>query len=296
MYYIDLGSSTIKVYQYSNKKLELMEEKSILFKDYYTKEHGINEDCYANLLDYFRKLSYKNIMNKGNCKIYATGIWREIPVLQAQTLKVDFSNINLNFNIISEEEENFYFQKAMQGIYNRKKVLMVNMGGKTTELVLVDKGNITGKNNLKIGVADILEKFPMINDIEKCPKAEEIMDYGLKILENEKLDYDPDCAVFTGGELRFQKLLKYNLVPNDIFWDDIHQYMVSYDDLSKKNEEILYHVSIDELYNLMPNNPVWMSGAKAGAFLGQIIFHKTHSNIIVPSDLNIMHGIVKLEG
>lgn len=274
MYYIDLGSSTIKAYRYENKKLEMIEEKSILFKNYYDEKIGIQKDCYMDLIEYFRKLSFQYVMNNQNTKIIATGIWRKIPEKQKELLKDEFESINLNLNIISHEEEGFLFGKAMQGIYNRKKILMVNMGGKTTELILIEKGNIKNKNNINIGVADILNKFPTINDVENCPKIEEVMKYGLKLLEKDEIYYEPDCAIFTGGELRFQKLLKYKLIPNTIFQDNIHEYMVSYKDLEEKNKEILSYITIEELYRLMPNNPGWMDGAKAGALLRTDYFSK----------------------
>ena len=42
-YYIDLGSSTIKVYRYE-KELELIEEHSIYFKNGFDAEKGISEE------------------------------------------------------------------------------------------------------------------------------------------------------------------------------------------------------------------------------------------------------------
>ena len=42
-YYIDLGSSTIKVYCYE-RKLKLLEEHSIYFKNYFDPDKGISEN------------------------------------------------------------------------------------------------------------------------------------------------------------------------------------------------------------------------------------------------------------
>lgn len=46
-YYIDLGSSTIKVYKYE-EKLELLEEHSIYFKNNFSSEEGISEEKKKN--------------------------------------------------------------------------------------------------------------------------------------------------------------------------------------------------------------------------------------------------------
>lgn len=56
---------------------------------------------------------------------------------------------------------------------------------------------------------------------------------------------------------------------------------------------MLYNITLEELYRLMPQNPKWMDGAKAGIVLGQAIFKKARIKYIIPSDLNLIHGVVK---
>lgn len=294
-YYIDLGSSTIKTYKSEKETPILIEENSILFKNYFSEETGISRKNYRELMLYMREIKEKYNLNIDNCKIYATGIWRKIPKEQYEELRADFYEINLKFNIISQEEETNYFEKAMQGIYDSKKVLMVNMGGKTTELIVYDKGNLTIRKNLQIGITEILNNFPNINDKDNNLKVEDILNYALEIIKNEQIDFKCDCGIFTGGELRFQKLVKYNLVPNSIFNDGIHEYMVSYKDLAKKNKDLIENISLEDLYLLMPTNKKWMDSAKAGSILAQAIFEKANVTYIIPSDLNIINGIIKEE-
>ena len=54
-YYIDLGSSTIKVYCYKNE-LELLEEHSIYFKNDFDAEKGISKNNLEELCDYFKEI------------------------------------------------------------------------------------------------------------------------------------------------------------------------------------------------------------------------------------------------
>lgn len=294
-YYIDLGSSTIKTYQSKKEIPTLIEENSIYFKEYFIEEEGVSRKNYRLLMIYMKELASKYGLNQENCKIYATGIWRNISREQYEMLRADFRELGLVFHVISQEEETFYFEKAMQGIYDSKKVLMVNMGGKTTELIVYNKGNVVTKKNLQIGVTEILNNFPTINEEGNNLKIEEVLDYALKILQKEEIDFECDCGIFTGGELRFQKLVKYNLKPNAIFHDGVHEYMISYGDFAKKNKELLEKMSLSELYLLMPRNKKWMEGAKAGAILAQAIFKKANIKYIIPSDLNIINGILKEE-
>ncbi len=294
-YYIDLGSNVIKIYECENEKISLIEEKDILFQENFDEEEGISRKKYRELMLYLKQLIDNYKLNKENCNIYATGIWRKIPNEQFETLKADFNDKGLKFNIISKDEEKFYFEKAVQGIYDSKKILMVNIGSKQTELLVYDKANIVNRKTLNIGVTEIVNNFPTINEKSNDLKKEDIINYALEVINEENIDFSCDCGVFTGGELRFQKLVKYNLVPNAIFNDNIHEYMISFKDFGKKNKELLNKISLQELYILMQNNKSWLEGSKAAAILAEAIFKKANVEYIIPSDLNIINGIAKQE-
>lgn len=292
-YYIDLGSNVIKIYASEEKKLSLVEEKDIFFQENFDEEEGISRKKYRELMQYMKQLIDNYKLNKENCNIYATGIWRKIPNEQFETLKADFNDKGLKFNIISKDEEKFYFEKAVQGIYDSKRILMVNIGSKQTELLVYDKANIVNRKTLNIGVTEIVNNFPTINEKSNDLKKEDIINYVLEVINKEKIDFSCNCGVFTGGELRFQKLVKYNLVPNAMFNDNIHEYMISFKDFEKKNKELLNKISLQDLYLLMPNNKSWLEGSKAAAILAEAIFKKVNIEYIIPSDLNIINGIAK---
>lgn len=292
-YYFDIGSSTIKLYKYITK-LEQIKEKSIMFKKNYT-EIGVNNDHIKEMMDFIEFVKKEYNLNKKNTKIYATGIWRNIPDKQLKQIENKFKELRLIFNVISHEQENNYFEKAMYGDYNNKKVMMVNMGGKTTELVIFSNNKVEKKINLDIGVGDINETFPKINEINSNLKQEEIINYIMNKLEAINIDFNCEIAIHTGGELRFQKLVRYNLQTNKFFNDGIHKLYVTYEDFDKKNKELLYNTKLEELYKLLPENPKWMDGAKAAIMLGQAIFKKANIKYIIPSDLNLIHGVIKEE-
>jgi exopolyphosphatase/pppGpp-phosphohydrolase len=290
-FYFDIGSSTIKLYEFKDE-LEQIEEKSIMFKKNFS-EQGVSQENLKGLIDFIKFVKEKYNLNSENTEIFATGIWRKIPDTQSLEIKNKFKELDLNFNVISHEQENDYFEKAMYGNYNNKRVMMVNMGGKTTELVIFANNKVENKINLNVGVADVLTKFPNINDLNSNIKQEEIIDYIIDLLKDEKINTDCEIAIHTGGELRFQKLVKYNLQENKFFDDGIHKLYVTYEDFDKKNKELLYQTSLDELHSLMPQNPSWMDGAKAGIMLGQALFQKAKIKYIIPSDLNLIHGVIK---
>lgn len=289
MYYFDIGSSTIKLYEYK-KELSLIEEKSIMFKRGFS-EDGIQEENIEKMMVFIKEVKEKYNLDKNNTEIYATGIWRKIPNEQLANIEARFNELDLEFNVISHDKENYYFEKAMQGTYNNR-VMMVNMGGKTTELVIFDNDTVENRVNLTVGVSDVFDKYPNINELDSGISKEEVINY-LENLISEDINFNCDIAIHTGGELRFQKLVKYNLQPNKFFDDGIHKVYVTYEDFDKKNEELLNKTTLDELRSLMPTNPDWMNGAKAGIMLGEAIFRKANIKNIIPSDLNLINGVIK---
>lgn len=291
-FYIDLGSSTIKVYEYTTE-LNLLEEHSIYFKNGFSSEDGISKGNETELINYFQELKSKYKMEYHNTHIFVTGIFRELSNLKKHYMVKLFNDkLDLHFNIISHGIENYYLGKAMEHDYNNKKVMIINMGGKTTELVTFDKGSITARENLKIGVADLLNGFPQVNEEISACSVEEINEFVKNKLKDISFDNDYDCAIFTGGEERFEKLTNFNLVPNTLFQDGIHKYMLSLEDYIEGTKRVFDTITLSELYKLMPGNPKWMDGARAGAIIPLAIFELANIKTIIPSDLNLINGVI----
>ncbi len=291
-YYIDLGSSTIKVYCYEDE-LKLIEEHSIYFKNDFDAEKGISESNLKEQCDYFEKIKSKYDLKYYNTSIFVTGIFRSlIPERKQDLVKLFNDKFDLHFNIISHGIENYYLGKAMENDYNNKKVLIINMGGKTTELVTFIGTKITDTKNLNIGVADLLNNFNKVNEKYSGNTVEEMERFVAERLSDIELDKDYDCAIFTGGEERFELLTGFNLVDNTLFNDNIHKYMLSLEDYIKGTEKVFNNISLEELYDLMPSNPKWMDGARSGAIIPLVLFRMANVDWIIPSDLNLINGVI----
>ena len=291
-YYIDLGSSTIKVYYYE-KELKLLEEHSIYFKNDFDAEKGISESNLKELCNYFEEIKNKYGLKYYNTNIFVTGIFRNlIQVRKQELVKLFNDKFDLHFNIISHGIENYYLGKAMENDYNDKKVLIINMGGKTTELVTYVGTKITDTMNLNLGVADLLNNFSEVNNQYSGNTVEEMENFVAEKLSTIELSKDYDCAIFTGGEERFELLTGFNLVENTLFNDNIHKYMVSLKDYIKGTKKVFNDISLEELYNLMPSNPKWMDGARSGAIIPLVLFKMTNVKWIIPSDLNLINGVI----
>ena len=65
------------------------------------------------------------------------------------------------------------------------------------------------------------------------------------------------------------------------------------DGFTAGTRRIFFDMTMDDLRALMPQNPNWMSGARPGAVFPMAIFNLCNINIIVPSDLNLINGVIK---
>lgn len=273
--------------------MKLLEENSIYFKNDFDSEKGISDYNLKELCDYFESIKSKYDLKYYNTDIFVTGIFRNLNLDRKQDMVKLFNDkFDLHFNIISHGIENYYLGKAMQNDYNGKKVLIINMGGKTTELVTFVGKDITSTENINIGVADLLNNFDMVNEKYSGNSVSEMEKFVFDKLSDLKLDSDYDCAIFTGGEESFELLTGFNLVSNTLFDDGIHKYMLTLEDYISGTEKVFNDISIEELHNLMPSNPKWMDGARSGAIIPLVLFRKANVKWIIPSDLNLINGVI----
>lgn len=291
---IDIGSSTVKVYNRVEKRVFLIEQKTFDFKDDFN-ESGLSQKNKLELFDFFSYLIKTYSMTNKNTKIYATGIFRDIKT-KGEFIEEFFDNTGLLFNIISHDLEAFYLEKAWvnKNCENLSKMMVINIGGKTTELLFYENGKIIDEpQKLALGVGTILKKYPKINNTYSAYPlsliVEEILEDIKTLLPKNNNIYE--AAIYTGGELTYMKCAEYPLVANTIFDDNLHPYMLSTSEYFKRNNTIFSEVSMLNLKKMMPQNPEWMGGARACSALAQAILQYYNVNTVVPSDSNLIDGV-----
>jgi len=289
---IDVGSSTVKVYKYSDR-LNLILQRSLFFKEGFDPEGGISQ---KNKKELFELLEAVKEQNKNTpIKIYATGIFRKLaPESKVNFIDEVFLRTGLYFNIIDQDLESFYLEMALVGKCNLKEpLLLINIGGGSTELVVMYGKESIEKINLDFGVSKILSDFPGINNEVSNIKLEKIVEYVKSYLP--PLKNRPRIAFYTGGELTYMKLAKYPLYKNNLFEDEDHPFIINFEDFREKNKEIFEKITLKNLENLMPENPKWMYGARACSAIAQAICEKYNIEKIIPSDSNIINGVIRQE-
>lgn len=288
---IDVGSSSVKVYRIENGRAELLLVKSILFKDGFDPERGVKEENKKELFELA-----EGAKTYGHpVKVIATAQFRKLsPEARENFVDEFFKTTDLHFEIISHELEILYLEKALVGKADvDEPMLLINIGGGSTELIVMRRMETVEKVNLDLGVGTVLNRFEKLNDGYSGHTVEDVMFFVKERLPEirNKTRY----AVYTGGELSYMELVGYNLVANDLFKDGNHPKKISLQDFSRKNLEVFNSMTFKELENKMPENPKWMHGARACSALAQAIFEKYDVEFIIPSDSNIINGYVREE-
>jgi len=172
-------------------------------------------------------------------------------------------------------------------------VLLINIGGGSTELVVMYGKEAVERKNIDLGVGLINTKFPQINEKTSEISLQEVINSIKESLPG--LSNKVKVAFYTGGELNYMRLAGYALKPNRLFKDDDHPSSISVVDFSKRNKEIFEKVSLEELEALMPDNPKWMHGARGCSAIAQAICQRYQIQTIIPSNSNIINGVVRQE-
>ncbi len=292
---IDVGSSTLKIYEsYINGTQKLVIIRSISFKQDFSPEKGISEINKKELFELLSevKSKYKNIP----IKLYATALWRQLLQNVRQKLIDEISErTGLFLNIINHDLEGFHLQVALTGKYNDAKnpVLLVNIGGGSTELVVMYGKEAVETKNIELGVGTILTEFKDINKSVSGEKLEDITKFVSDKLP--QLENKVKTAFYSGGELNYMQLAGYKLTKNNLFKDKDHPSILKVDDFRSRNKKVFEEITLEELEKLMPDNPKWMHGARACSAIAQAICEKYGVEVIIPSNSNLIDGVLRQE-
>lgn len=295
---IDLGSSSVKliIFQVDDKGgiVKKYEDKMTvnLAENFYPQEI-IKEEPIKRVLKALIQFN-KHISTFGvdTVKLISTGVARKAKNVDIFKRLIK-DHTGLDIEIISGQEEAELLYKGVINDFEEpdRKFLIINIGGGTTEVIYGDKKNIEFLRSVPIGVSEINEKY-----IENYPISDNLFDR----LENEiksrikKLNLPSidkqTIYIHTGGELAYMKALKFNLVNSDLS-SPAHPLIISIRDFKKRAEEIR-NMTKEELYSYFPKNPKWLNGAVACNTIAICIAEKCGFNFCVPSDKNLLDGIV----
>ena len=192
--------------------------------------------------------------------------------------------------IIDQTAENIFLELALtRSLRAHFRFLAVNVGGGSTELIVFEGAKKIRSVNVDVGVGGILNEYRAINaDLSEASLSGIVADVLEQLpAEAETIEY----AFLTGGELTYMRAAGYPLRQNDLFKDENHPLLIGINPYRTRNAEVFSEVTLAELETMLPENPKWMHGARAYCAIAQAICQRFGVATVIPSDVNIAHGI-----
>jgi len=240
---IEVGSTVTKVDLFNGEILERMPGITIHFKKNYDKEKILREEDINLLIERINEL--KDITD--NIYVCGTSIFRVLKEDELEKFLTDFKNrTNLEFHVISQEQENELTVKGVTRLTNKRLGVMIGGGG-STEIAIYNNGIIESTNS-SIGVVDVMEKFPDLTEDFATTSLEEVMNY---IRENLKLPKNKaDILVLAGGGHKYFALESGITYENNTLYEDIDApIMMSIESRIKDTKRYFENTSLDKIRN-----------------------------------------------
>lgn len=285
---VEVGSTCIKVDKYDGKNIEKLNGKTIQFKKHYNEDKKIRE---SDIQELIKSINDLKAISK-DIYVCGTSIFRSLE----ETEKNEFLNkfkteTGYDFNIISQEKEN---ELTVFGTtrFVKDKVCVFIGGGGSTEISIYDNG-IKESINTKIGVIDIMQKFPDL--------AEDIAKTNLDIVKaciKEKLNLPKEKAdiliLAGGGHEKFARYSGIKYETNTLYNDVASPIMMDIETREKETERYYKAISLDDIRNKV-NDPDWWYATRAMSAFVLVVAEEIGAKYIVPTDIAMVYGLLNGE-
>ena len=285
---VEVGSTCTKVDKFNGKNIERLEEKTIQFKKHYNEDRKLRESDVNELIESIKEL--KNISK--DIYVCGTSIFRTLNDLEKNTFLEKFKNeTGYNFNIISQEREN---ELTVFGTtrFVQDKVCVFIGGGGSTEIAIYDNG-IKESINSKIGVIDVMQKFPDLAENFATTNLETVKEFIKERLNlpKEKADI---LILAGGGHEKFARYSGIKYEKNTLYKDEASPIMMDIETRKSETERYYKSISLDEIRAKL-NDPDWWYATRAMCAFVLVVAEEIGAKYIVPTDIAMVYGILDKE-
>lgn len=281
---IEVGSTVTKIDKFEDGKVERLGDKTILFKKNYSSDKKLRKSDIDELVAIVNKTKEKY----NDIYVCGTSIFRKLNEKEREEFLNEFKNkTNLDFHIISIEEENkFTVLGATKNV--KGKVCVFVGGGGSTEISIYDK-KIIENVNTQIGVVDVMEKFPDLADNFAKTSVEEVKKYIKERLNlpKEKADI---LILAGGGHEKFARNSGIKYEKNTLYSDPNEPIMMDIETRKKETERYFKEISLDEIKN-KSNDPNWWFATRAMCAFALVVAEEIGAKYIIPTDISMAYGI-----
>ena len=282
---VEVGSTCTKVDKFNGKNIERLEEKTIQFKKHYNEDRKLRESDVNELIESIKEL--KNISK--DIYVCGTSIFRTLNGLEKNTFLEKFKNeTGYNFNIISQEREN---ELTVFGTtrFIQDKVCVFIGGGGSTEIAIYDNG-IKESVNSKIGVIDVMQKFPDLAENFATTNLETVKEFIKERLNlpKEKADI---LILAGGGHEKFASYSGIKYEKNTLYKDEASPIMMDIETRKSETERYYKSISLDEIRDRV-NDPDWWYATRAMCAFVLVVAEEIGAKYIVPTDIAMVYGLL----
>ena len=282
---VEVGSTCTKVDKFNGKTIEKLEGKTIQFKKHYNEDKKLRESDINELINSIKELKY--ISN--DIYVCGTSIFRTLNDIERKEFLNRFKKeTGYEFNIISQEKEN---ELTVFGTtrFVKDKVCVFIGGGGSTEIAIYDKG-IKESVNTKIGVIDVMQKFPDLAENFAKTNLETV-----KAFIKERLNLPKEKAdiliLAGGGHEKFARYSGIKYEENTLYNDEASPIMMDIETRKSETERYYKSISLDEIRNRV-KDPNWWYATRAMSAFALVVAEEIGAKYIVPTDIAMVYGIL----
>ena len=285
---IEVGSTCVKIDRYNGNNIERLDEITIQFKKHYNENNHLMEDDIKELI---KKINDSKCISK-DIYVCGTSIFRTLSKEEKEKFLEKFKNeTEYDFNIISQEEEN---RLTVLGAtrFVKDKVCVFIGGGGSTEIAIYDK-KIKESANTKIGVIDVMQKFPDLAENYATTDVETEKEYIKERLNLPKQKADI-LILAGGGHEKFARYSGIKYEENTLYKDSVSPIMMDIETRKKETERYYKSISLDEIKQRV-KDPDWWYATRAMCAFTLVVAEAIDAKYIVPTNIAMAYGIIENE-
>lgn len=281
---IEVGSTCTKLDEVNDSGIKRVKEVTIEFKRNFNKLKQLDNNDVDKLINLVKEeqLEYDNIF------VCGTSIFRVIEQqMKEEFLKKFYVETGLEFNIISQEEENKYTVEGATRNVQGKVAVFIGGGG-STEIAIYDNG-IKEMCNTKIGVIDVMEQYPDLGENLARTDVKTVREWvktKLK-LPTQKADV---LILAGGGHMKFAKNSGITFEKNTLFEDKQEPIMMDINTRKLDTERYYKEISLDKIRSKV-NDPEWWYATRAMCAMVLEVADNLDVKYIIPTDISMVYGL-----
>lgn len=285
---VEVGSTCTKIDIFDGNIVKRLKEVTIEFKRHYVEDKVLSENDIKKLILEINEI--KNISK--NIYVCGTSIFRKLEENEKKEFLKRFKKeTGLDFNIISQEEENKLTVYGATRFVKDKACVFIGGGG-STEISVFD-GKIIESCDTEIGVIDVMQKFKNLSEDIATTDIEEVKRY---IKEKLKLPKQKTEILILagGGHEKFARFSGIKFEKNTLYNDNASPIMMDIETRKKETERYYKKISLDEIRNKV-QDPDWWYATRAMCAFVLVVAEEIGAKYIIPTDISMVYGILRKE-